>query len=408
MPHDDSVDSLSRNPSDEIPSIQVTDNSSTPRLSAQPPLDSDNAIDLQPGQQHARSQSEHGLLAPIPILRSGRTSLDVPNSPTGSSWGSDGSTHVPPSPTLSTHSSVQFAPPTTLALRENTPGTGLSSLHLLSPSNGNGHGRKSSVASSADGSNDGTEPDSHSIGMNTLALSPSPTHTQYETSSVGGTTVHERSPSRSQDRQKTADAEGDADAQAAQGEPEQERPALDLEQDAEIDPRPFAYKPFHLASLVDPKSLETLTKMGGVEGLLKGLGTHRKHGLSKFAIAPPEQGHALHNGAAKVSGQPATEGKGESQRHDRSDVEAVPGIVVTGDDGKAEQAALDGLEADSGDKGEAYAATLEDRHRVFGENVLPTRKTKSLLQLMWLAMKDKVLVRNTAFVQIWNSDNDPL
>ncbi|KAJ3524725.1 hypothetical protein NM688_g8513 [Phlebia brevispora] len=76
-------------------------------------------------QQHTRSFSEpaHGglLAAPPSILRSGRTSLDVPYSPSASSWGSDGSTHVPPSPTLSTQSSVHFLPPTTLALRDNDP-----------------------------------------------------------------------------------------------------------------------------------------------------------------------------------------------------------------------------------------------------------------------------------------------
>lgn len=62
----------------------------------------------------------------------------------------------------------------------------------------------------------------------------------------------------------------------------------------------------------------------------------------------------------------------------------------------------------AGDRGEAYTATLSGRHRVFVENVLPMRKTKGPLQLMWLAMKDQVSVRNTASVQIRNSDNDPL
>ena len=50
---------------------------------------------------------------------------------------------------------------------------------------------------------------------------------------------------------------------------------------------------------------------------------------------------------------------------------------------------------ESGGAKDAYSATIEDRHRVYGQNVLPSRKTKSLLQLMWLALKDKVLVRTT-------------
>jgi len=40
-----------------------------------------------------------------------------------------------------------------------------------------------------------------------------------------------------------------------------------------------------------------------------------------------------------------------------------------------------------------HLASLSERRRVFGENVLPQRATKSLLALMWLALKDKVLVR---------------
>jgi Ca2+-transporting ATPase len=40
-----------------------------------------------------------------------------------------------------------------------------------------------------------------------------------------------------------------------------------------------------------------------------------------------------------------------------------------------------------------HLASLSERRRVFGENVLPQRASKSLLALMWLALKDKVLVR---------------
>jgi P-type Ca2+ transporter type 2C len=44
------------------------------------------------------------------------------------------------------------------------------------------------------------------------------------------------------------------------------------------------------------------------------------------------------------------------------------------------------------DDSEASNASLADRRRVYGGNTLPERKSKSLLQLMWTAMKDKVLV----------------
>jgi Ca2+-transporting ATPase len=42
--------------------------------------------------------------------------------------------------------------------------------------------------------------------------------------------------------------------------------------------------------------------------------------------------------------------------------------------------------------GAQWAATLDDRRRVYGPNDLPERPSKSLWQLMWIAMKDKVLI----------------
>ena len=70
----------------------------------------------------------------------------------------------------------------------------------------------------------------------------------------------------------------------------------------------------------------------------------------------------------------------------------APTMVVTnpaGEKGKAVEKAPHG--------GDAYSGSLEDRKRVYGSNILPARKSKSLLQLMWLALKDKVLVSTSHF-----------
>ncbi|KAH8983384.1 calcium-translocating P-type ATPase [Lactarius hatsudake] len=40
----------------------------------------------------------------------------------------------------------------------------------------------------------------------------------------------------------------------------------------------------------------------------------------------------------------------------------------------------------------AYEATIRDRQRIYGRNILPQRPGKSLLLLMWLALQDKVIV----------------
>jgi hypothetical protein len=39
-----------------------------------------------------------------------------------------------------------------------------------------------------------------------------------------------------------------------------------------------------------------------------------------------------------------------------------------------------------------YRTSIEDRQRIFDHNVLSRRPSKSLLQLIWLELKDKVLV----------------
>jgi len=130
---------------------------------------------------------------------------------------------------------------------------------------------------------------------------------------------------------------------------------LDLTQDEHIDPTPFAFKPYHLASLVDPKNLETLETMGGINGLFAGLGVDSNSGLGI---------------GGKVS-EPTE----------------APSAVVTDPASKKVEA----MEK-STHEGAAFNSAVEDRQRVYGLNVLPPRKSKSLLQLMWLALKDKVLV----------------
>ena len=109
------------------------------------------------------------------------------------------------------------------------------------------------------------------------------------------------------------------------------------------DPTPFAFKPLALAALVDPKTLRDLEKMGGLQGLCTGLGTSPTKGLSAHSL-----------------------GQGASADGERSGGEGP------------------------------FAAPFSDRQRIYGINTLPTRRSKSLLQLMWLALKDKVLVCSIA------------
>jgi len=133
----------------------------------------------------------------------------------------------------------------------------------------------------------------------------------------------------------------------------------DLTQDEPIDPTPFAFKPYHLASL-DPKNLDSLEAMGGTEGLLAGLGTDPTNGLM-------------------ISGKKSKSGY-------------APTTVVTTPAGE-----------EFTHEGTAYAGTVEDRQSVYGSNVPPVRKSKSLLGLMSFALTDKVFVSLCHFRSPLNS-----
>lgn len=96
------------------------------------------------------------------------------------------------------------------------------------------------------------------------------------------------------------------------------------------DPSPFQWKAGDLCSLIDPQDFDKLQQLGGINGLMAGLGTSAEYGIS----TNPDQ-------------QDATK---------------------------------------------QYVGSMDDRIRVYGANILPEKKSKSLLLLMWLALQDKILI----------------
>lgn len=129
------------------------------------------------------------------------------------------------------------------------------------------------------------------------------------------------------------------------------------------EPAPFDFRPHKLAQMVEEKSAHILESFGGTPGLLRGLGTNAQHGLSTKSLTRSST-------AKSSSSAPA---------------ENLPVITLTEPSGLVREP--------SSHDHPAYAASFEDRKRVYGLNVLPVRPSKSLLSLMWLALKDKVLVR---------------
>jgi Ca2+-transporting ATPase len=60
------------------------------------------------------------------------------------------------------------------------------------------------------------------------------------------------------------------------------------------------------------------------------------------------------------------------------------------------EAVIAGLHTDASnglsESGAPSGTSIDDRRRIYGENRIPQRKAKTLLQLMWIAFQDKILV----------------
>ncbi|KZT57691.1 Ca-transporting ATPase [Calocera cornea HHB12733] len=136
----------------------------------------------------------------------------------------------------------------------------------------------------------------------------------------------------------------------------------DRTEGGDANPAPFLFPPIALASLIDPKNPDKLHEWGGPEGLARGLGTDLTKGLSRESL-----GELAHKG------------------------DELPEEDKTHEHGKEERDLEQG-KSEKKHEGEAYTAKLEKRHDIYGKNTLPVRKSKSLLLLMWLALKDKVLI----------------
>jgi Ca2+-transporting ATPase len=366
----------------QIAVVGVPDDNNPSSSSLSLPSSSVDSSRLPPSPSTTDRDNHTYLAATAPISKYARNSLDPLGSPTHTS---NNSSLFPPSPTLSAHCSGSGAYERARS-RDDDPG---SPPLYLAPSP-HGHRRKGSIGSvSSIGSGSTTEQDADdnsSFTLNPLrsadsdvtSTQSSPTYTHVDTASGVGSrpssvtsffkkTVHRvrgRSPSSSR-------------------EAELARPAtLDLKQEADLDVHPFAFKPLQLASLVDPKSLETLESMGGVDALLRGLGTHPDHGLSTESGSPPTR---------LASPDPTLQSFTVSHDPPKPDImitspagepQGLQSTVSLGGDVPAEFQSFE----------EVYRTSIEDRERIFGQNILPRRPSKSLLQLMWLALKDKVLV----------------
>ncbi|KAI9314507.1 hypothetical protein BX666DRAFT_1862639 [Dichotomocladium elegans] len=136
---------------------------------------------------------------------------------------------------------------------------------------------------------------------------------------------------------------------------------------------PFAFTPDQLMALIEKRDMGTLHSIGGVDGLAKGLHSNTQHGLN-----PNQEQYELHS-ISLDDLQARTSSR--SEHDDDEDIEE-------------EIAAYDLQELPKKHE------TFHQRRAIFGSNVLPHIRHKSLLALMWAALKDKTLIMLTVSAAI--------
>ena len=145
------------------------------------------------------------------------------------------------------------------------------------------------------------------------------------------------------------------------------------EKDFAVVDNKFAFSPGQLNKMLNPKSLAAFIALGGLPGLETGLRTDVDAGLSLEETELP----------GSVSFEEVTK---QYRKLRGADTSALPRPVETRH--------VDVTDAGpSGSSGAHAGEAFYDRKRVFSDNVLPAKKAKSFLKLMWEAYyKESVLI----------------
>ncbi len=167
-------------------------------------------------------------------------------------------------------------------------------------------------------------------------------------------------------------------------------------QDPEIPNNPFAFTPKQMAKLHDPKDLNILRAMGGLDGLVYGLRTDVKAGLSpdedrlEGNITLQDVWHELETRKKdKVQQSISDKDVNEEEANEKGkehETTQEPQRSETRKSTASRRPTLMSTKQTAASKG------FSDRKRVFSENRIPARKPKSIFQLMWMALHDKILV----------------
>jgi Ca2+-transporting ATPase len=170
------------------------------------------------------------------------------------------------------------------------------------------------------------------------------------------------------------------------------RPLLQAPEDSEGKRSPFAFTPKQLGERIyDSKDLKILGAMGGLEGLALGLRTDVNKGLwpnediLDGQITLEDVWHTLDGRLPERFERNLDVASIVDQHTSPYGIESSSGRYRRGDE--------DFSQAKSGRHGQSF----RHRREVFGENKIPIRPPKSIVQLMWQALHDKTLVYSLLF-----------
>lgn len=140
-----------------------------------------------------------------------------------------------------------------------------------------------------------------------------------------------------------------------------------------IKDNPFAFSPGQLGKLINPKNLIAFMALGGLPGLEIGLQSHRRAGLSNDESEVSDNITFDQASSTVLLGGQLTSNWHRASPSDKQQApRRSPSRHPQHQDGKVKP--------------------FTDRRRVFGDNRLPERKSKSFLQLAWIALQDRVLI----------------
>ena len=176
----------------------------------------------------------------------------------------------------------------------------------------------------------------------------------------------------------------------------------DEPEDPEIPNNPFAFTPKQLSKLHDPKDLNVLRAMGGLQGLEIGLRTDVTQGLSPdedtldgqvtladvwHALETRKKEHVKNGYQSDKQPEDSNEDKDIMDAHDENEKPPRTDTEKRKLSLGSRRPTLASVKATSN-----APHRFSDRIRVFSDNRIPERKPKNIFQLMWMALHDKILV----------------